>query len=244
MRLNKHAVVFAHDFGQRIAHGLQKQIIGREDAAVQIKLNRGLYLGNGSQLPACIVFLHLLRRDVGGELDHLARAALAIKCGVVAGLQPHILTLAIDAVIAATVMNTGSQALPELCVFVRLAGGFIDKHAVVLAHDLRVGVTHGAQKIVIGGQYMALQVKLNDSLNFVQRSQHALRISGWPTLSQSPPEAALQQADHADVLWRNKSSSMFNLFLNVSCRTKPIMQMALKQSQQTSGGMMGPCPLG
>ena len=201
VRLDEHAVVPAHDFGEGVAHGLQEQIIGREDVAVQIELDDGLHLGNGLQLAAGIVFLLLLLGDVGGVLDDFARLALAVEDRVVAGLQPHIFALAVDAAVASAVMQACCQALPELGVLGRASGFLIDKHAVVLADDLFGAIAHGAQKVVIGRQHMALQIELDHGLHLIECSQLALHVGALMTLTQALPERALQKSRHNLLLW-------------------------------------------
>ena len=92
----------------------------------------------------------LLLGNVRGVFDDFARLALAVQNRVVAGLQPHILPLTVDAAVAPAVMHASGQSLPELCVFGGFTGFLIHKYAVVLADDLLGVIAHGAQKVFVG----------------------------------------------------------------------------------------------
>src|ERR1700712_3494123 len=76
-RLDEHAVVFATYFRQRVANRVEKTLIGREDRAVEIKLDDRLRLVDRRALSGKIGELLLLRGHVSGEFHHLERFAVA-----------------------------------------------------------------------------------------------------------------------------------------------------------------------
>ena len=53
---------------------------------------------------------------------------------------------------------------PEFAIGRPAAIGGLDKHAVILALDLRERVTHRAQKILVGGDDAAVHIELDDCL--------------------------------------------------------------------------------
>ncbi len=96
-----------------------------------------------------------------GELDHLVEFALSIVDRVVGCFQPDLTPAAVDTFEAPGYELATVEHRPELPV--RRLRGFcrIAEDTVMLALDLRQAVTHAAQELIVGSQYLAAQVELD-----------------------------------------------------------------------------------
>ena len=65
---------------------------------------------------------------------------------------------------------------------------------MVLADDVFGGIAHGAQKVVVGGQHMALQIELDHGLNFVERVELALHVGILLAAAANSPEKTSHDA--------------------------------------------------
>ncbi len=96
-RLNKHAVVLALDFRKRIAHRLQKIIVGGDDRSIEVKFDHGLGFADGIDLALIVRSLKFRRSDVRGELHDLERLAVRVEDRVVGRLNPNLAATLRDA---------------------------------------------------------------------------------------------------------------------------------------------------
>ena len=164
LRGDQQAVVLADQLVSPVAQRGQEVVIGRQHAAVQVKLDHRLRLADGLQLPGGFsVALHA-GGHVLGNLDHTARPPAPVAQRVVAGLQPQRL-----AVLALAAEFTGLrlsplQRSPEAGI--GGVGSLVGTHqqAVVLAHQLSAAVAGQAQELRVRVQDAALQIKLDGGL--------------------------------------------------------------------------------
>ena len=98
---------------------------------------------------------------VGGELDHFAQAPAGVVHRVVVGFEPHGLAVLIHPFELAAEHFALIQALPEVAVGRAAGHGRAAEHAVMLALDLRQGVTHALQEIGVGRDDGAVEVELD-----------------------------------------------------------------------------------
>ena len=108
----------------------------------------------------------LLRRDVGGILDHFEGLAIEIHDRVVGCLNPDLLAALADALILRGLILAAVQRRPELLVLEALPVGLVYKHAVVPSFDLIQRVTQGLQKIVVRGKDRAVHLEFDNRLRF------------------------------------------------------------------------------
>ncbi|MNV78922.1 hypothetical protein D3C71_1724470 [compost metagenome] len=64
-------------------------------------------------------------------------------------------------------MRALPQSLPERRIGSGLALVGVDEHAVMPALDFLQGIAHGVEEILIGHQYMTVEIELDDRLGLV-----------------------------------------------------------------------------
>ena len=130
----------------------------------------------------------LLRRDVGGILDHFEGLAIEIHDRVVGCLNPDLLAALADALVLRRLVFAAVQRRPELLVLGALPVGLVHKHAVVPAFDLIQRVTQGLQKIVVGGEDRAVHLEFDHRLRlcrWLRSGPHSLRFAAFARSCQS-----------------------------------------------------------
>ena len=80
--------MFADNFFQRIAKGVQKILICRDDRAIHIELNHGLRLADRCNLRGVIGVQYLLGCDIGREFHNFVWFAGLVENRIVGCLNP------------------------------------------------------------------------------------------------------------------------------------------------------------
>jgi hypothetical protein len=93
---------------------------------------------------------------------------------IVRRLNPDLLAAFGDAAEFTGLILAAPQSLLEFLVFGGLAEFRVHEHAMVLAPDFIEPITQRAQKILVGGDDRAVEIKLDHRLRLVQRLQLAL----------------------------------------------------------------------
>jgi hypothetical protein len=176
LRLDEHAVMLSLDFRQAIAERVEKRLVGGDDGAVGVEVDHGLRLVDRLDLAIRIDRQHLLRRDVGRELDHLVGFAAAHQ-RIVRGLDPDRLAALADALVLGRLEFALVQRRPEIAVRRALAFGLGDEHAVVLALDLLEAVAERIEKILIGRDDRPIHVEFDHGLRLVERIEHRALVA-------------------------------------------------------------------
>src|SRR6202012_4530813 len=129
--------------------------------------------------------LDFLRGDVGGELDHLERLALAVEDRVVGSLDPDFPAALADPLVLRGLELTAVKLGPEFAVGAAVACRRLDEHAVMLALDFLQRVTERGEKIRIGRDDRSVEVELDHRLRFAdgrRLCQRALQFRpAWKT---------------------------------------------------------------
>ena len=156
---------------QRISHGIQEILVGRQDRAIQLKLDDGLGLADRSHLSAIIGILQLPSGDVDGVLDDFERAPFSSRIGLyepwIQTSRPPLPTRRYSP----SLILAAAELVPKLLVLCALSIGIIDEHAVMLPLDLVQRVSHRLQEVLVGGHDRAVELKLDDGLRIVDGSE-------------------------------------------------------------------------
>jgi hypothetical protein len=159
IRLDEDPVMLALDLVQAIAHRVQKILVRGEDLAVQGEFDHGIGAGHRGNLARRIRGAELLRGDVGREFHHPDRLAFLIEDRVVGGLNPDGFAALGDPLEFRGLVKAVAQVLPEGGIGGARRLRRIDELAVMLADDLRQGVAHCLEKIVVGAQHVAVEIE-------------------------------------------------------------------------------------
>gem|GEM_PF-6156746 len=166
--IGEHGMVPPADLLQGVAHRGKEIVVGRQDVALQVELDDGLGLVDRGELSCEVRREELLRRDVGGELDHLARRAGAVEDRIVGGLDPDLAAILADPAVLTGIERTGSKLFPELPVCRRACMVRVDEHRVVAPLDVLQRVTEGGQEVFVGDEDRAVHRELDDCLHAVE----------------------------------------------------------------------------
>ena len=128
-------------------------------------------------------FAHLLG-NILPELDDFYGPSIDVQDGVVARLQPNIVTLFGDPTVLFGDILAATQCLPHLVILGACRLDRIDEQAVMLAFDLVERIAHRFQEVVVGGQHMAIHRELDDRLRPTDRRQLAVIVGVECVLNQ------------------------------------------------------------
>ncbi|MCY1528600.1 hypothetical protein D9M68_637110 [compost metagenome] len=170
--------MLALDFREAVAECGAEILVGRQDFACRCELDDRLRTGDRVELAGILGCPRLGGGDVGCELHHLVRFAVA-EHRVVARLDPDFAAALGDALVGIGVELAAPEAGPEVAVFLRLGVVGRAEHAMVLADDFRKAVAERLAEVLIGGQDLAGQVELNDGLRLRKRGDDLARICNF-----------------------------------------------------------------
>ncbi len=112
------------------------------------------------------------RRHITGDFHHPVHNAIGVYAGRIGRLDPNRRAIFGNAGELIGNIFTIGQSFPEIGVF--WAFGIVrgDKNRMVLSDDLVQIIAYGGKKILVGGQNVALRVKLNSRLSAVNQSRN------------------------------------------------------------------------
>ena len=119
--------------------------------------------------------------DVGRKFHDLVRLSVAIRHRIIGGLDPDFLAAISDAAEFAGLKLASAQRIPEIRIGFAVALLFFDEHAVMLAAHFIKRVTQSVEKVIVGGDDRAIEVKFDDSLGTVERIElgfELLKVGG------------------------------------------------------------------
>jgi hypothetical protein len=174
----KEVVMLAFNIVDGITHDIKEIIISAKHVSLHVEFNRRLGLGDGADLAFVLGVAHLVRRHVGGELDHLERRAVGVEDRVVGGVQPQFAAALGHPLVLAGLELAGAELVPEMRVGFGLDVVRIAEHAVMLALDLRQRITDGRQEIVVGVQDRAVEGELDDGLGLADGIDFPFELGG------------------------------------------------------------------
>ncbi len=162
---------------QLVAHDGQEIGIGRTDPAIQIEFDDRLGLADGRELTLTVGLLEHLLRHVHRVLDDLVGSAPAAEDGKVGRLNPHRLAILGLALVERGLGLTAAQPLPERTVFGGIAQGLVDEMPVMHATQICARIAGGLGEVVVGSQYVAIEIELDDGQQAADRVDVAAQVS-------------------------------------------------------------------
>ena len=160
-------MVLALDFVERVAHRAEEILVRGDDGAVHVEFDDGLGAADRHDLAGVLHALHLLRSDVGGELDHADRLALCVEDRIIGGLDPDFACPLAETLVLRGFELAAVQPGPELAIGRALALRGINEHAVVLALDFGQRVAQRVEEIVVRRDDGAVELELDHGLRLV-----------------------------------------------------------------------------
>ncbi len=159
--LAEQAVVLADDFFARILHRTQEVIVGIDDLALRGKFDHRHGAADGVDQALVLVFMVNPCGNVRGDFDHALHLIVAAQHRHVAGFEPHLLAVLIQAHKGAAQGFAPRQVAPQLGVGLGVGVGLFAKDAVMLAANLLDVVAHGFAEVLIGVEDHAVAVEFD-----------------------------------------------------------------------------------
>ncbi|MNE37936.1 hypothetical protein D3C80_1318110 [compost metagenome] len=106
--------------------------------------------------------LHLaMKADVAGELDHLAGFAVGREDRVIGRLDPQLAAVEREPVVFAGFVFTAAEALPQIAIGHAFGDARRAEDLVMAAANLRQAAAEQVEKVLVGGEDVALQIELD-----------------------------------------------------------------------------------
>ena len=159
--IDKHAVVFALDFVERVAQRLEEIVVGVKDRSLHGEFNHRLRLPNGGDLFGMVVIAQFAFGDVGHKLHDPIDFSVDVGDRIVGASDPHLPVAFGQSAEFTGLRHVILEFRPERRVFRQIAIGIALEDSVVLALDFFDRVTRHPQEKVVGAHDIALDVELD-----------------------------------------------------------------------------------
>ena len=116
-------------------------------------------------------------RDIGGEFDDLVRFSFRIENGIVAGLDIDFFSTFANTLVFAWAKLAPIEFPPEFPVLIASSVRILTEGPVVSANRFVECITQNVEKVIVGSDDSAIQIKFYDSLWLTNCIHFALKIS-------------------------------------------------------------------
>lgn len=164
-RITENAVMLADEFAERITHGATEVLVGGQDFAGRQEFDDGLRARECLELARIVDCLLLGLRDIDGEFYNLHRFSVA-EDGVVGGLYPDLAIALGMTLIGTGIIFAAAETRPEILIGRGCDIGGITEHPVMIADDFLQLIAQRTTEILVCGQYLTLEIELDDGLRF------------------------------------------------------------------------------
>ncbi len=177
-RVDEHAMMLAADFLQGVTERGEKVLIRRLNLAVHPEFDDCLDLADRRELALKVRRGHLLPGYDGSVFDDLERLAVRVQDRVVAGLDPDFTATFADPSIFACIELAAAELVPEQAIAGAGPIDRVDENAMMLTSNFIKRVAQRGEKVLIRGQYFAIEAEFDHCLGLADRRKLTLMVDG------------------------------------------------------------------